>query len=95
MITTIAVNKTFALHRQDAAIIAVLPNLSLSVQPGASIVLRDPARTGTSMVLRKMCSNRLMHSGEIIVERRRNKSADAYSSSRKIDTSRFADGVDA
>ncbi|GAB5468052.1 MAG: phosphonate C-P lyase system protein PhnL [Rhodospirillales bacterium] len=67
MIDLQAVSKTFTLHNQGAATIAVLTNVSLSVEPGDCMALTGASGTGKSTLLRMIYGNYKAEGGRLRV----------------------------
>jgi len=67
MIMVENVAKSFTLHNQGAARIAVMANASLSVAPGECVALTGPSGSGKSTLMRMIYGNYLAQGGSIRV----------------------------
>lgn len=65
MIAIKNVSKTFTLHNQGAAVIKVMQDAHLSVQPGECVALTGASGTGKSTLMRMIYGNYLAASGRI------------------------------
>lgn len=65
MITLKDVSKTFTLHNQGSAVIEVIRNVSLTVQPGECVALTGASGAGKSTLMRMIYGNYLAQAGEI------------------------------
>lgn len=62
--------KAFTLHVQGGVRLAVLTDVSLTVQPGECVVLADPSGAGKSTLLRSIYGNYLVREGQVLIRHR-------------------------
>ncbi len=60
-------SKSFTLHNQGSAIIPVMQNATLTVQPGECVALTGASGSGKSTLMRMIYGNYLAQSGRIVV----------------------------
>ncbi|MCB5200722.1 phosphonate C-P lyase system protein PhnL [Loktanella sp. TSTF-M6] len=65
MITLTDVSKTFTLHNQGSAVIAVIDKANLTVAPGECVALTGASGAGKSTLMRMIYGNYLTQSGSI------------------------------
>jgi alpha-D-ribose 1-methylphosphonate 5-triphosphate synthase subunit PhnL len=65
-----ALAKTFTLHVQGGVELRVLAGVSLTVEPGESVVLADPSGAGKSTLLRSIYGNYLVRDGQVLIRHR-------------------------
>jgi len=70
IISVEGLEKTFTLHVQGGAVLPVLKDVNLAVQPGECVVLHGPSGAGKSSLLRSMYANYLPQAGRILVRHR-------------------------
>ncbi|QFU09554.1 Alpha-D-ribose 1-methylphosphonate 5-triphosphate synthase subunit PhnL [Rhodobacteraceae bacterium THAF1] len=65
MITLRNVSKTFTLHNQGSAVIEVVSDVSLSIEPGECVALTGASGAGKSTLMRMIYGNYLAQAGQI------------------------------
>ena len=68
MIEIDGLSKTFTLHNQGGAVIRVMENASLRVEPGECVALTGASGSGKSTLMRMIYGNYLAASGRILVD---------------------------
>jgi alpha-D-ribose 1-methylphosphonate 5-triphosphate synthase subunit PhnL len=67
MLRTKGLSKSFTLHLQSGATIAVLRDVDLSINAGECVVLSGPSGTGKSTLMRSLYGNYRAESGHVLV----------------------------
>lgn len=67
MIELAGVSKSFALHNQGGAVIAVMENAAFRVEPGECVALTGASGAGKSTLMRMIYGNYLANAGRIVV----------------------------